>query len=141
MVFVAMYVPKYERKVLCVKIQNLNSREWYNRCVLPDLVLDDVLRLRKPHPCGGYTWRVVRLGADIGLECVTCKRRVLLSRRELAHRLKQVLPEESMSQINNRPERTFYSFFPIRGEGIAARAKPSAKPWLKKTMGWLPLKG
>jgi hypothetical protein len=53
-----------------------------------DLRLDDVLRLRKPHPCGGYEWRVVRLGADIGLVCTTCGRRVLLSRRELAKRTK-----------------------------------------------------
>ncbi|NJN54991.1 MAG: DUF951 family protein, partial [Anaerolineae bacterium] len=29
--------------------------------------IGDVVRLRKPHPCGGYEWRVVRLGADIGL--------------------------------------------------------------------------
>jgi len=31
-----------------------------------DVHLGDVVRLRKPHPCGGYTWEVVRLGADIG---------------------------------------------------------------------------
>ena len=48
----------------------------------------DVLRLRKPHPCGGYEWRVVRVGADIRLECLTCGRRVLLARRELEKRLK-----------------------------------------------------
>ena len=40
------------------------------------LYLDDVVVLRKPHPCGGDTWRVVRLGADIGLVCTTCARRV-----------------------------------------------------------------
>jgi len=50
--------------------------------------LGDVLRLRKPHPCGGYEWRVVRLGADIGLECLTCQRRVLLERREVEKRTK-----------------------------------------------------
>lgn len=50
--------------------------------------LDDVVRLRKPHPCGGYEWTVVRLGADIGLVCGTCGRRVLLPRRELERRLK-----------------------------------------------------
>jgi len=33
--------------------------------------LSDVVRLRKPHPCGGDTWGVVRLGADIGLRCWT----------------------------------------------------------------------
>lgn len=48
----------------------------------------DVLRLKKPHPCGGYEWTVVRLGADIGLRCQSCGRRVLLPRRELERRLK-----------------------------------------------------
>ncbi len=56
-----------------------------------DLRLDDVLRLRKPHPCGGYEWRVVRLGADIGLVCVTCGRRVMLTRRELEKRTKAMV--------------------------------------------------
>lgn len=51
-----------------------------------DLHLDEIVHLRKPHPCGGYEWKVVRLGADIGLECLTCHHRVLLSRRELAKR-------------------------------------------------------
>ncbi len=60
--------------------------------MLPDLRLNDRLRLRKAHPCGGYEWRVTRLGADIGLECTTCSRRVLLTRRELARRLKAILP-------------------------------------------------
>jgi len=46
------------------------------------------VRLRKPHPCGGYDWEVVRLGADIGLKCQTCQHRVLLTRRELEKRLK-----------------------------------------------------
>ena len=56
-----------------------------------DLQLDDVLRLRKPHPCGGYEWRVVRLGADIGLQCLTCNRRVLLTRREVEKRTKTLV--------------------------------------------------
>jgi len=56
-----------------------------------ELHLDDVVRLRKPHPCGGYDWRVVRLGADIGLRCQSCGRRVLLPRRELEKRLKAVV--------------------------------------------------
>lgn len=50
--------------------------------------IDDVVRLRKPHPCGSYEWTVVRVGADIGLVCRTCGRRVLLPRRVLEKRLK-----------------------------------------------------
>ena len=48
----------------------------------------DVVRLKKPHPCGGVDWSVVRLGADIGVKCQTCGRRVLLPRRDLERRLK-----------------------------------------------------
>jgi hypothetical protein len=59
--------------------------------VLPELHLDDVLRLRKRHPCGGYEWKITRLGADIGLECTTCHRRMMLPRRKLARALKAVV--------------------------------------------------
>jgi hypothetical protein len=60
--------------------------------VLPDLNIDDRVRLRKPHPCGSYEWKIVRLGADIGLECLRCGRKVLLPRRILARRMKAILP-------------------------------------------------
>jgi hypothetical protein len=56
--------------------------------MLPDLQMQDVVRLRKPHPCGSTDWVVVRLGADIGIKCLGCGRRVLLSRRDLAKRMK-----------------------------------------------------
>lgn len=51
----------------------------------------DRVRLKKPHPCGNHDWTVVRLGADIGLTCDRCGRRVLLPRRELERRLKTFL--------------------------------------------------
>lgn len=53
-----------------------------------ELVIGDVVRLRKPHPCGSYEWTVTRLGADIGLRCLGCDRRVMLPRRTLEKRLK-----------------------------------------------------
>jgi hypothetical protein len=56
--------------------------------MLPDLQLNAVVRLRKSHPCGSYEWKVIRLGADIGLECLQCGRRALFTRRELARRMK-----------------------------------------------------
>jgi hypothetical protein len=51
------------------------------------LLLGDVVRLRRNHPCGGSTWLVDRLGADIGMRCQTCDRRVLLERRTVEDRL------------------------------------------------------
>jgi hypothetical protein len=62
--------------------------------MLPELQLNDRVRLRKPHPCGSFEWTIVRLGADIGLECCTCKHRVLLPRRDLARRLKIHFPKD-----------------------------------------------
>jgi len=47
----------------------------------------DRVKLRKQHPCGGNTWRVVRLGADIGLVCDTCEHKVLIERRQVERRL------------------------------------------------------
>ena len=51
--------------------------------------IDDVVQLRKPHPCGSFEWVVVRIGADIGIRCETCGRRVLLPRRTIEKRLKK----------------------------------------------------
>ena len=55
------------------------------------LRMSNVLRLRKVHPCGGYEWEVVRLGADIGIRCLQCQRRVLMSRSDLEKRVKAVV--------------------------------------------------
>jgi len=72
----------------------------YNAAMLPDLRLEDVVRLRKPHPCGSYEWLITRIGADIGLECMGCQRRVMLTRREFRRRLKMILPKESPEKLN-----------------------------------------
>jgi hypothetical protein len=64
--------------------------------VLPELGHGDIVRMRKAHPCGGYEWRVVRLGADIGLECLTCGRRIMLDRRSLKNRMKSIIQKGGM---------------------------------------------
>jgi hypothetical protein len=53
------------------------------------LLVGDVVRLRRPHPCGSADWLVDRLGADIGLRCRGCGRHVLLERRALESRLRE----------------------------------------------------
>ena len=51
----------------------------------------DVIRLRKARPCGSYEWEVVKVGADIGLKCLKCQRRVLLERRVFERRVKEFI--------------------------------------------------
>ena len=53
--------------------------------------LGDRLTLTRKHPCGSRTWRVVRLGADIGVACEGCARRVLIERRQLERRLVAII--------------------------------------------------
>ena len=53
-----------------------------------EIRLGDVVRLKKKHPCGSNEWQVVRLGADIGIKCLGCQRRVLLERSTFERRVK-----------------------------------------------------
>lgn len=60
---------------------------------MPDNPLDvqpgDVIQTRKGHPCGSDQWRVYRVGADIGLQCLGCERRVMLPYRQFAKAMKR----------------------------------------------------
>jgi len=74
----------------------------YNALMLQELNLGDRVKLRKAHPCGGFEWTIVRLGADIGLECDTCHHRVMLTRRELAHRTKKHFPNPAIENTDQQ---------------------------------------
>ncbi|HEV2474852.1 MAG TPA: DUF951 domain-containing protein [Chthonomonadales bacterium] len=50
------------------------------------------VKLRKKHPCGADEWTVTRTGADVGIRCAGCGRRVMLDREEFERRVRTVLP-------------------------------------------------
>ena len=60
-----------------------------------EVKLGDIVRLRKAHPCGSYEWEVVRVGAEIGLECLRCQRRVLLERGVFDRRVKEFVSKSN----------------------------------------------
>lgn len=66
--------------------------------MMENIGVNDLITLRKAHPCGGHEWKVVRIGADIGLECLTCGHKIFLSRRDLSRRIKGS-PVRSTPQI------------------------------------------
>lgn len=57
----------------------------------PDLKPGDVVRLKKPHPCGGYLWLVNRVGGDIGLRCQTCGHYVMTPRFRILRRIREII--------------------------------------------------
>ena len=56
-----------------------------------EISVGDVIQTRKPHPCGGNEWTVIRTGADIKIRCGTCGRVVMLDRETFLRRRKAVL--------------------------------------------------
>lgn len=54
------------------------------------LEIGDVLALKKGHPCGTNKWEVIRIGADVKLKCLGCKRVVLIDRPTLTKRIKSI---------------------------------------------------
>ena len=59
-----------------------------------ELQVGERIQMRKTHACGGDTWRIVRVGAEIGMRCETCDRKVFLARSEFERRLKQRLDDQ-----------------------------------------------
>jgi hypothetical protein len=69
-----------------------------------DVSINDVIRLRKKHPCGGDEWRVIKLGVDIRIQCLKCERVVLLERTVLERRIKAFVSRSiSISSPNGKP--------------------------------------
>jgi len=59
----------------------------------------DRITLKKVHPCGGREWDLYRIGADIGLKCLNCERRVMLTRKEVERRMiARVIAEDDGEQ-------------------------------------------
>ena len=58
-----------------------------------EIKVGDIVRLKKKHPCGGDQWEVIRVGADIGIRCQKCQRRILLERGVFERRVRGFLSQ------------------------------------------------
>lgn len=60
-----------------------------------DIKLNDILEMKKQHPCGGKTFQVLRVGMDFKLKCTTCGRMVLVPRNKTEKNIKKVIRENT----------------------------------------------
>ena len=60
------------------------------------LKLGDIVVMKKPHPCGGGEFAVLRVGMDIRLRCAGCGHEVLAPRRKVEKSIKRVIPKEEI---------------------------------------------
>ncbi len=62
-----------------------------------DVRVGDTLEMKKPHPCGGKTFLVLRTGMDFRLRCTTCGREFMAPRVKIEKRVKKILREDGNS--------------------------------------------
>ncbi len=56
-----------------------------------DFGLNDIVEMKKPHPCGTNEWKIIRMGMDIRLKCQGCNHRVMIPRKQFEKKMKKVL--------------------------------------------------
>ncbi|MFZ5816182.1 MAG: DUF951 domain-containing protein [Bacillota bacterium] len=55
--------------------------------------IGDVVRLKKPHPCGSDRWEIYRTGIDFGLKCQGCGHRVMIPRPKFEKSVRERFPK------------------------------------------------
>lgn len=58
-----------------------------------DIRLNDELQMKKPHPCGGDRFLVLRVGMDFKLRCLNCSHEVMIPRKKAEKNIKAVFRE------------------------------------------------
>ena len=81
------------REVKCLfefRTSNLEHRVRGSQQMIP-LKVGDIVRLRKPHPCGSIDWKVMRTGMDFRIQCLGCQHQAWIPRIKLERNLKEIL--------------------------------------------------
>ena len=58
---------------------------------IPKIEVGDVLIMKKQHPCGSKSFKVMRVGSDIRIVCTSCGRDVTVPRIKLEKNIKSVI--------------------------------------------------
>ncbi|MBQ6380664.1 MAG: DUF951 domain-containing protein [Clostridia bacterium] len=56
-----------------------------------DIQVGQIIQTKKPHPCSGDRWKVLRIGMDFKLQCLTCGREVMVPRKKAEKSIKQII--------------------------------------------------
>ena len=56
--------------------------------------LNDIVKLKKKHPCGSFEWQIVRVGADLKLKCLGCEHQLMMARNVVEKNLKGIRKPE-----------------------------------------------
>ena len=51
------------------------------------------VEMKKPHPCGGKTFEILRVGIDFKIRCLTCGREVMAQRKKIEKNIRKIIGE------------------------------------------------
>lgn len=54
------------------------------------LEVGDIITTKKPHPCGGNSFEITRVGMDFRIKCQKCEKEIWIPRVKLEKRIKVV---------------------------------------------------
>lgn len=52
--------------------------------------VDDIIKMKKPHPCGSQEWEILRVGADFRLKCMGCGHQIMVPRKLVEKNTRQI---------------------------------------------------
>lgn len=64
-----------------------------NRLEAKQFGINDVVEMKKQHPCGTNSWKVIRMGADIRIKCLGCGHSIMIPRNEFTKKMKRVIQQ------------------------------------------------
>ncbi len=56
-----------------------------------DFGLNDIVEMKKEHPCGSMRFKITRVGADIKIKCQECERVIMMPRRDFVKRMRKIV--------------------------------------------------
>lgn len=68
---------------------------------LKDFQVGQVVEMKKSHPCGTNRWKILRIGADFRIQCLNCKRSIMIPRVKFQKKVKKVAPGEEFNRDNS----------------------------------------
>ncbi|WP_243343821.1 DUF951 domain-containing protein [Anaerococcus sp. AGMB09787] len=68
--------------------------------------VNDIVSLKKGHPCGENLWEIQRLGADIKLKCMGCGKNIWMKRLEFDKKIRKIKDKDGkmVAIVNYDPE-------------------------------------
>ncbi|MBP3952614.1 DUF951 domain-containing protein [Bacillus suaedae] len=60
-----------------------------------EFALNDVVEMKKQHPCGVNRWQIIRMGMDVRIKCQGCQHSVMLPRKEFAKKMKKIIESQA----------------------------------------------